>query len=85
MTTHASHPDIIKRLKPAAGHLKSTIRMPEDEKKCLDIAQQRHAVEKAITHARCTLIHDPLDHGLEDALHADDGTLSEFKEITNYL
>lgn len=89
MTTHASHPDIIKRLKRAAGHLKSTIQMLEDEKKCLDIAQQLHAVEKAITNAKRTLIHDHLDHCLEDALHADnhndDGTLSEFKEITRYL
>jgi DNA-binding FrmR family transcriptional regulator len=31
MTVHASHPDIIKRLKRAAGHLKSTIQMLEDE------------------------------------------------------
>ena len=89
MTVHASHPDIIKRLKRAAGHLKSTIQMLEDEKACLDIAQQLHAVEKAITNAKRTLIHDHLDHCLEDALHADhtesDKTLSEFKEITNYL
>lgn len=82
-------PDIIKRLKRAAGHLKSTIQMLEDEKACLDIAQQLHAVEKAITNAKRTLIHDHLDHCLEDALHADhtesDKTLSEFKEITKYL
>ncbi|VDA01829.1 Copper-sensing transcriptional repressor CsoR [Klebsiella pneumoniae] len=62
MTVHASHPDIIKRLKRAAGHLKSTIQMLEDEKACLDIAQQLHAVEKAITNAKRTLIHDHLDH-----------------------
>lgn len=89
MTVHASHPDIIKRLKRAAGHLKSTIKMLEDEKACLDIAQQLHAVEKAITNAKRTLIHDHLDHCLEDALHADhagtETTLSEFKEITKYL
>ena len=88
MTVHASHPDIIKRLKRAAGHLKSTIQMLEDEKACLDIAQQ-HAIEKAITNAKRTLIHDHLDHCLEDALHADhagtETTLSEFKEITKYL
>lgn len=89
MTVHASHPDIIKRLKRAAGHLKSTIQMLEDEKACLDIAQQLYAVEKAITNAKRTLIHDHLDHCLEDALHADHGgsdtTINEFKEITKYL
>ncbi|MCA7014371.1 metal-sensing transcriptional repressor [Dickeya dadantii] len=89
MTIHVSHPDIIKRLKRAAGHLKSTIQMLEDEKPCLDIAQQLHAVEKAITNAKRALIYDHLDHCLEDALDADhpgsDRTLSEFKEITKYL
>ena len=89
MTVHASHPDIIKRLKRAAGHLKSTIQMLEDEKACLDIAQQLHAVEKAITNAMRTLNHDHVDHCREDARHADhagtETTLSEFKEITKYL
>ncbi|EGT3623600.1 metal-sensing transcriptional repressor [Morganella morganii] len=89
MTVHASHPDIIKRLKRAAGHLKSTIQMLEDEKACLDIVQQMHAVEKAITNAKRTLIHDHLDHCLENVIRADhdesEHSLSEFKEITKYL
>lgn len=89
MTIHSSHPDIIKRLKRAAGHLKSTIQMLEDEKPCLDITQQLQAVEKAITNAKRTLIHDHLDHCLKDALngeqHPADETLSEFKEIAKYL
>lgn len=89
MSVHTSHPDIVKRLKRAAGHLKSTIQMLEDEKPCLDIAQQLSAVEKAITNAKRTLIHDHLDHCLEHVLednqHASDTSLSEFKEITKYL
>lgn len=89
MSVHKSHPAIVKRLKRAAGHLKSTIQMLEDEKPCLDITQQLHAVEKAIINAKRTLIHDHLDHCLEHA--ADDensiseDSLSEFKEITKYL
>ncbi|MEH5573135.1 metal-sensing transcriptional repressor [Raoultella ornithinolytica] len=89
MSVHTSHPDIIKRLKRAAGHLKSTIQMLEDERTCLDIAQQLHAVEKAITNAKRTLIYDHLDHCLEDIIQTEsqdaDNTLSEFKEITKYL
>lgn len=89
MALHTSHPDIIKRLKRAAGHLKSTIQMLEDEKTCLDIAQQLQAVEKAITNAKRTLIHDHLDHCLEAVLHTDqpeqDVAMSEFKTITKYL
>jgi DNA-binding FrmR family transcriptional regulator len=30
MSTHASHPEIIKRLKRAEGHLKSILSMLED-------------------------------------------------------
>lgn len=89
MSVHESHPEIIKRLKRAAGHLKSTIQMIEDGKPCLDIAQQLYAVERAITNAKKTFIHDHLDHCLEDVVHADaevsEQKLSEFKEITKYM
>ena len=44
MSTHHSHPDIIKRLKRAEGHLKSIILMLEGGRPCLDIAQQLQAV-----------------------------------------
>jgi DNA-binding FrmR family transcriptional regulator len=49
MPKHTSHDDISKRLKRANGHLKSIITMLEDERSCSEIAQQLHAVEKAIS------------------------------------
>lgn len=54
MTTqrHQTHPDIIKRLNRARGHLQSVVSMIEDGRACLDIAQQLHAVEKAIQQAK---------------------------------
>jgi DNA-binding FrmR family transcriptional regulator len=86
---HDTHPDIIKRLKRADGHLKSVIAMIEAGKPCLDIAQQLQAVEKAITNAKRTLIQDHLDHCLEDAVGAipreQRGPIDEFKAITKYL
>ncbi|AVF04302.1 MULTISPECIES: metal-sensing transcriptional repressor [Devosia] len=86
---HASHPDIIKRLKRADGHLRSVIEMIESGRPCVDVAQQLHAVEKAIQQAKKTLIHDHLDHCLTDAV-AEDGTVDAsaidgFREITRYL
>lgn len=86
---HASHPDIVKRLKRADGHLKSVIDMIEGGRPCVDIAQQLYAVEKAIQQAKKTLIHDHLDHCLADAV-AEDGTVDSaaidgFREITRYL
>lgn len=86
---HETHPDIVKRLKRAEGHLKSVIAMIEAGKPCLDIAQQLHAVEKAITNAKRTLIQDHLDHCLEDSVGAlgreQRQTIDEFKTITKYL
>ncbi|WLS04852.1 metal-sensing transcriptional repressor [Shinella oryzae] len=86
---HDTHPDIVKRLKRAEGHLKSVVTMIEAGKPCLDIAQQLHAVEKAITNAKRTLIQDHLDHCLEDAVGAlgreQRQTIDEFKTITKYL
>lgn len=89
MTTHASHPDIIKRLKRADGHLKSIITMLEEGRGCLEIAQQLQAVESAISNAKKTLVHDHIDHCLEHAvregIQSPDDTIREFKAITKYL
>ena len=72
--THQSHPDIIKRLNRARGHLSSVTQMIEDGRHCLDIAQQLHAVEKAIQQAKRALVLDHIDHCLEDALGSQDQT-----------
>ena len=49
---HQSHPEIIKRLRRAEGHLHRVISMIEDGRSCLDLAQQLHAVESAIHEAK---------------------------------
>jgi len=86
MSTHKSHPQIIARLKRADGHLRKIIQMLEDERTCLEIAQQLQAVEKAIINAKKTLVHDHIDHCLEDAvLQQSEASMAEFKEITKYL
>ena len=48
MNAHASHPDIVKRLKKAEGHLRGIVTMLEEGRGCLEVAQQLQAVEKAI-------------------------------------
>ena len=89
MTTHSSHPEIIKRLKRAESHLKSIVALLEEERGGLDIAQQLQAVEKAIVNAKKALVHDHIDHCLEHAVREEsrnaDDTIREFKEITKYL
>lgn len=87
--THATHPAIVKRLRRAEGHLRGVIAMMVDAKPCLDIAQQLHAVEKAISQAKRALIQDHLDHCLEETVgplpRERRGSIDEFKEITKYL
>ncbi|MER8886489.1 metal-sensing transcriptional repressor [Mesorhizobium sp. M0663] len=87
--THETHPDIVKRLKRAGGHLKGVIEMIEAGRPCLDLAQQLHAVERAIAQAKKTLIQDHLNHCLEDVVgplaREQRRSIDEFKDITKYL
>ena len=86
MTTrhvHATHPALIARLRRAHGHLRSVIEMIEDGKPCLEIAQQLQAVEKAVTNAKRTLIHDHVDHCLDG--ETSEADRAEMKAIARYL
>ncbi|GAB4068237.1 metal-sensing transcriptional repressor [Ancylobacter sonchi] len=86
---HHTHPEIVKRLKRSHGHLRTVIEMLEAGRPCLDIAQQLHAVEKAISQAKKTLIQDHLDHCLDEVvspLERDQRrSIDEFKDIIKYL
>lgn len=86
---HANHPAIIRRLKRADGHLQTIVEMIEQNRPCLDIAQQLQAVESAIENAKKALIHDHLSQCLERPLKAAGPAgrayLKEFKLIAKYL
>jgi DNA-binding FrmR family transcriptional regulator len=82
---HASHPAIIKRLKRAEGHLRSTIAMIEQGRSCLDLAQQLHAVEGAVSNAKRELIHDHIEHCIDDTPRNPKAALKELKALTKYL
>lgn len=86
---HETHPEIVKRLKRADGHLRGIIEMIEAGRPCLDVAQQLHAVEKAVSQAKKILIQDHLDHCLEDVVgHLEKDqrrSIDTFKKITRYL
>lgn len=86
---HQSHGEIIKRLKRADGHLHHVIAMIEEKRPCVDIAQQLHAVEKAVYQAKRILIYDHLDYCLEhtvaDIADGETASLDEFRQIARYL
>jgi DNA-binding FrmR family transcriptional regulator len=86
---HASHPDIVKRLKRAEGHLRALIGMIEAGRPCLELAQQLHAIEHAIGNAKRELIHDHMEHCLDEnaasGSAASRAALREFKALAKYL
>jgi DNA-binding FrmR family transcriptional regulator len=86
---HASHTSVLLRLKRAHGHLHKVISMLQQNRSCVDIAQQLHAVQNAVEKAKRELIQDHLDHCLEKTVGslpaAKRKPIDEFKEITKYL
>ncbi|MHB8177710.1 MAG: metal-sensing transcriptional repressor [Vulcanimicrobiaceae bacterium] len=81
---HSSHPSIVARLKRAGGHLESIVTMIEESRSCLDLAQQLHAVEKAVRNAKREMIHDHIEHCLEDGTDLK-SSLAELKQLAKYL
>jgi len=86
---HESHPNIVKRLKRAEGHIRRVIAMFGEGRTCLDLAQQLHAVEKAVAEAKRQLVHDHVDHCLDAAVNGRGkptrAVVNEFKAISRYL
>jgi DNA-binding FrmR family transcriptional regulator len=87
--SHPHHPNIIKRLKRADGHLQGIIRMIEEGQPCVQLAQQLQAVESAIMNAKKALIHDHIDHCLNQSIRTPgrkrNVALREFKTVAKYL
>lgn len=84
---HGSHPKIVARLKRAQGHLSSVLKMLDEGRPCTEIAQQMHAVENAIGNAKRELIHDHIEHCLEDSSETDAAhdAIKELKLISKFL
>jgi hypothetical protein NreA len=89
LTPHRSHPAIANRLKRAEGHLRAIVAMIESGRSCLEIAQQMHAVEKAIGEAKRRLVADHLEGCLDAALgsmsEAQRREIEDVKAIARYL
>jgi len=86
---HRNHPEILKRLRRADGHLQKIITMIEQGRACPEVAQQLQAVESAIENAKKALIHDHIGHcvsrSLKAAGPAGRSAMREFKLVARYL
>ncbi|WP_159716220.1 metal-sensing transcriptional repressor [Geminicoccus flavidas] len=87
--SHANDPELLRRLRRADGHLATVVRMVEEGRDGLVIAQQMQAVIKALEKAKQMLILDHIDHHLgaaADSLPPEvQRRIAEFREITKYL
>lgn len=86
---HATHPEIVKRLKQAQGQLASVLAMFADGRSCTDLTQQLQSVESIIHLAKRQLIQDHIEHcigeGVEEGGMSADQALREFKALAKYL
>jgi uncharacterized protein len=86
--TH-TFPQITARLKRAQGHLAAVIEMLDAGRPCMELAQQLHAVEKAIGNAKKELIKDHINHCMEDTSEGHPrefkSLIKEFQGVTKYL
>ena len=86
---HTSHPEVIKRLKRGRGHLDKVIKMIEQEKPCLELAQQLQAVCAALANAKTLLVQDHIESCIElhcEAKPSDIRTkMRELKDLSKYL
>jgi DNA-binding FrmR family transcriptional regulator len=87
--SHDTHPDVIKRLKRADGHLQTIIEMIEEGRPYAQLAQQLEAVERAIENAKKALIHEHIDQCLDRAV-AEPGpkaraAVRQLKLVAKYL
>jgi uncharacterized protein len=82
---HRTHNEIVARLKRANGHLSAILKMFEEARPCVDLAQQLHAVESAVGNAKRELIHDHIEHCLDGPDGDTKTAMRELKQLAKYL
>lgn len=83
---HHSHPEVIKRLRRVEGQVRSIVTMIEENRSCLEVAQQLAAAASALASAKDSFIRDHIDHCLNGTGTSDvRSQLTELKAITKFL
>jgi uncharacterized protein len=79
-------PQLIARLRRIEGHLAAVIAMMDRGRSSLELAQQLHAVERAIAATKRELIHAHIETGLAAVLITEaNPLLSEMRSLAKYL
>lgn len=66
------HEDALNRLKNVEGHIRGVQRMIEDDKYCIDVIRQIHAVQAALNKVSTIILEEHLNSCLITAVRGDD-------------
>jgi DNA-binding FrmR family transcriptional regulator len=87
--SHANNPKILGRVKRAQGHLATVVRMIEEGRDGVVIAQQMSAVIQALEKTKSALILDHIEHHLEEVVgplpRESRERLADLGELAKYL
>jgi CsoR family transcriptional regulator, copper-sensing transcriptional repressor len=86
MSTSTSHREsTIRRLKKIEGQVRGLIRMIEDERYCIDVLHQVHAVKAALTKTESEILKDHAATCVEEAIDSGDVTVQrrKFSELVS--
>ena len=68
----AANPALLNRLKRVEGQVRGITRMVEEERYCIDILTQIHAVRSALTKVETELLKGHMNHCIESAIVSGD-------------
>jgi DNA-binding FrmR family transcriptional regulator len=79
------HQDVLKRLNNIEGHVRGIHRMVENDKYCIDIIRQIHAVQAALNKVSSIVLENHLNSCLVSAIEGDQSDDRErvLREITD--
>jgi DNA-binding FrmR family transcriptional regulator len=66
------HEDALHRLKNIEGHIRGVQRMVEEDKYCIDVIRQIHAVQAALNKVSTMILEEHLNSCLITAVRGDD-------------
>lgn len=79
-----SNDKVILRLKTAKGQIEAVIKMIEDERYCIDVANQLLAIQSLIKNANQEVLSDHLNHCVKNAVMMEDAD-KKIEEVIKIL
>ncbi|MDH3239911.1 MAG: metal-sensitive transcriptional regulator [Alphaproteobacteria bacterium] len=84
---HKSHEECVSRLRKIEGQVRGVTRMIEDERYCIDILTQIHAVKAALAKVESEILKGHVETCVENAINSGDAAeqRQKFAELVDVL